>query len=459
MNKIDFSKPCHVHFIGIGGISMSALAEILLNAGFKISGSDGHTSEITEKLCSLGAVINTPQSADNVSSDIDVVVYTAAIHPDNPEFARCVELGLPMQTRAELLGQMMEGYKESIAVAGTHGKTTTTSMISEILLAAAVDPTILVGGILDAIKSNVRVGDSKYFITEACEYTNSYHSFFPKYNVILNVEADHLDFFKNLENVRASFKQYANNTSADGILVINHDVDDLAYFTEGLKCEVATFGTGSDATAYPKDISYEDGCASFVPVLYGEEFPRISLSVPGSHNITNALAALLIANKMGLPKDAMVQGLKAFGGARRRFERKGIYNGAIVIDDYAHHPTEISASLKAARNYKPNRLIVVFQPHTYTRTLSFLDDFAMALSCADIVILADIYPAREPDIYGVSSADIAKAMEKYKSSDVHYLGSFEACEKFISKILLNNDMLITMGAGDVNLIGEHLLSE
>ena len=459
MYKIDFNNKIHVHFIGIGGISMSGLAEILLGAGFTISGSDRAESDLTKHLQSIGATVNYPQMASNITDDIDLIVYTAAIHEDNPEFAAAKASGKPMLTRAELLGEIMENYSRSIAVAGTHGKTTTTSMVSQILLETADDPTISVGGILDAIGSNVHVGNSDVFITEACEYTNSYHSFFPKYNIILNVEADHLDFFKNLDNVRASFKKFAGNTSDDGILIINKGIDNVDYFTDGLKCRVITYSLNNDADIYPSDITYnEKGFASFTPVYNGKALGEVSLNVPGIHNISNALAAIALTVEMGISYDHIIEGLKKFGGAHRRFELKGSFKGATVIDDYAHHPTEISASLNAAANYPHNRVIVCFQPHTYTRTLSFLDDFAAALSKADIVLLADIYAAREPDIYGVSSKDIADRIEKL-GTEVHYLGSFDACEKYLEKNLLNNDLLITMGAGDVYLVGEHLLNK
>ena len=459
MYKINFNDKIHVHFIGIGGISMSGLAEILLGAGFTISGSDRASSELTEHLSALGANINYPQAAANITDDIDLIVYTAAIHEDNPEFKAAKASGKPMLTRAELLGEIMENYSRSITVAGTHGKTTTTSMVSQILLETASDPTISVGGILDAIHSNVHVGDSDIFITEACEYTNSYHSFFPKYNIILNVEADHLDFFKNLENVRASFKKFAENTSADGVLIINNEIDDVNYFTQDVKCKVITYALKGDANMVPSDISYnEKGYASFTPVFNGTPLERVSLNVPGDHNISNALSAIALCLEMGIDYNHIIAGLAKFGGAHRRFEYKGTFNGATVIDDYAHHPTEIKASLAAAKNYPHGRLIVCFQSHTYTRTLSFLDDFAQALSAADMVVLADIYPAREPDIYGVSAKDIADRIEKL-GTEVHYLGSFDACEKFLEKNLINNDLLITMGAGDVYLVGENLLNK
>ncbi|MCR5194837.1 MAG: UDP-N-acetylmuramate--L-alanine ligase [Pseudobutyrivibrio sp.] len=458
MYKLNFDNKIHVHFIGIGGISMSGLAEILLGAGFTISGSDRECSDLTKHLEALGAKVSYPQAAANITDDIDLIVYTAAIADDNPEFVAAKASGKPMLTRAELLGEIMANYTRSITVSGTHGKTTTTSMISQILLETAEDPTISVGGILDAIHSNVHVGDSDIFITEACEYTNSYHSFFPKYNIILNVEADHLDFFKNLENYRASFKKFATNTSADGILIINNEIEDVKYFTEGLNCKVITYSLKGDADIVPTDISYnEKGFASFVPVYNGKSLDKVNLNVPGDHNISNALSAIALCLEMGISYDHIKAGLAKFGGAHRRFELKGTYKGATVVDDYAHHPTEIKASLSAAANYPHNRVVVCFQPHTYTRTLSFLDDFAEALSAADVVLLADIYAAREPDVYGVSSKDIADRIEKL-GTEVHYLGSFDACEKFLEKNIVNNDLLITMGAGNVYLVGENLLN-
>lgn len=459
MYKIDFNNKVHIHFMGIGGISMSGLAEILLGAGFTVSGSDQKESDLTRHLSALGAKIAYPQAAENISPDIDVVVYTAAIHPDNPEFKAATDASLPMMTRAELLGQIMDNYKRSIAVSGTHGKTTTTSMISQILLETADDPTISVGGILEAIHSNVHVGNSDLFITESCEYTNSFHSFFPRYNIILNIEADHLDFFKNLENYRASFKKYAGNTASDGLLIINNDIEDVSYFTKGLDCEIITYSLTKQADVTAENITYNElGFASFIPVVKGEKLPELSLNVPGIHNVSNALAAIALCTKLGISIEHIKSGLAKFGGADRRFQIKGKFMDATIVDDYAHHPTEIKASLAAAANYPHNRLIVCFQPHTYTRTLSFLDGFADALSSADMVLLADIYPAREPDIYGVSSKDIADRLEKL-GCETHYLGSFEECENFLKKNLINNDLLITMGAGDVYLVGEHLLAQ
>ncbi len=459
MYTIDFTRPIHVHFIGIGGISMSGLAEVLIDRGFIVSGSDREPSDLTTSLINKGAHIDFPQKSENITDDIDLIVYTAAIHLDNPEMQSALASKKPMLTRAELLGQIMDNFKRSIAIAGTHGKTTTTGMVSQILLEGNDDPTISIGGILPVINSNVHVGDSDLFITEACEYSNSYHSFFPKYNIILNVEADHLDFFKTLENVRASFKQFAENTSKDGLLIINNDIPDVNYFTQDLSCRVLTYSLNESADCYPKDIIVHNGFGSFVPVISGKEYPRVELSVPGKHNISNAIAAIALCLNMGIDYSHILTGLKKFKGANRRFELKGVYKGATIIDDYAHHPTEIAASLSAARDYTDNRIIVVFQSHTYTRTLAHLDDFAKALSAADVVIVADIYPAREEDIYGVSAKDIVDRLKKFATCESYYIGSFQDIEKFLKKFIVNDDLLITMGAGNVNVIGENLLKE
>lgn len=457
MFQINYDNPIHVHFMGIGGISMSGLAEVLLDRNFTITGSDNTPSDITKHLEALGVKISYPQKAENITDDIDLVVYTAAIHPDNPEFVAAKEKNLPMLNRAQLLGQIIHHYHRSICVAGTHGKTTTTSMIAQILLRGNDEPTISVGGILDAIHSNIHVGNSDLFLAEACEYTNSFHEFFPKYSVILNVEEDHMDFFHDLKEIQESFHKFATNTSDDGAVIIGGEIPNRELITKDLKCRVITFGFSNEYDYYPTEIYYDDkGCASFVPVGYGKNLDRITLHVPGRHNIGNALAAIALAEEMNLSYEEIRLGLSDFGGAHRRFEFKGTYKGATVIDDYAHHPTEITASLAAAQNYPHDRLVVVFQPHTYTRTKAFLDDFAKALSTADLVILAKIYAAREDDIYGVSSKDIQDRILK-SGTKCEYFETFEEIETFLEKNLIQNDLLITMGAGNVVKIGEDLL--
>ncbi len=459
MYKIDFKKPIHVHFMGIGGISMSGLAEILSEEHFTITGSDAKESELTRHLEDMGIKVFYGQKASNLSDAIDLVVYTAAIREDNPEYCAAKEMGLPMLSRAELLGQIMDNYAESIAVSGTHGKTTTTSMISQVLLQADCDPTITVGGILKAIDGNLRVGDSEVFVSEACEYTNSFLNFRPKYNIILNIEAEHLDFFKDLDDIRRSFHQFASNTRAGGTIFINGDIENYKEITAGLSTAVVTFGSSTSSDYYPENITFnEKACATFDVMHRGSKLMTVSLNVPGMHNVTNSLAVIALAKEMRLSDEDILAGLLSFGGADRRFQYKGKVDGVTIIDDYAHHPTEIRATLTAAQNYPHDRLVLVFQPHTYSRTKAFLEDFADVLSLADVVVLADIYAAREKNTFGISSRDILAKLRE-RGTECHYFPSFTEIENFLLKNCVNGDLLITMGAGDVVNIGEHLLGE
>lgn len=457
MYKIDFEHPIHIHFIGIGGISMSGLAEILLKEGFTVSGSDTKESPLTKKLESEGAHIIYGQKAENITPGIGCVVYTAAISRGNPELIEAVAQKIPMLTRAELLGQLMKNYDTPIAVSGTHGKTTTTSMISHILLEADLDPTISVGGILKAIGGNIRVGNSGTFITEACEYTNSFLNFFPKISVILNIEEDHLDFFKDLEDIRHSFRQFTSLLPEDGTLVINGEIKDHQEIYQGLSCRVVTYGPGADYDYSASDISYdENGHVSFDLLRHGEYADHIVLSVTGDHNVSNALSAIAVADLLDIPMDITKKGLLSFTGTDRRFEYKGEWNGVTIVDDYAHHPTEIEATLKAAQHSPHNAVWCVFQPHTYTRTKAFFHEFAEALSHADHLVLADIYAARETDTLGISSKDLADEAAKL-GTDTHYFPDFEQIEAFLKENCRPGDLLITMGAGDVVTIGEDLL--
>ena len=469
MYTIDYDNPVKVHFIGIGGISMSGLAEILLDRGFKVSGSDRAPSELTGILEDKGVKVYYGQVADNITDDIDLVVYTAAIREDNEEYAEAKRRNIPMLTRAELLGQIMKNYDVSVAVAGTHGKTTTTSMITDVLLSAGLDPTISVGGMLKEIGGNIRIGQSEYFVTEACEYTNSFLSFNPTVNVILNIEEDHLDFFKDLNDIRASFAKFAGLLPADGLLIINADIENHEEITAGLKCKVVTVTAsgGREADYKVTDVTYDDkGCASFTVVDKGTAGggDRISLHVPGAHNIGNALAAIALADHLGISRDVTARGLSDFGGTDRRFQYKGSFkvqegDGTVtVVDDYAHHPTEIRATLNAAANYPHKRIVCVFQPHTYTRTKAFFDDFVDALTLADVVVLAEIYAAREKDNLGMSSSLIRDELKK-KGKDAYYFSTFKEIEDFLQKKCISGDLLITMGAGDVVKIGEELLEE
>lgn len=457
MYKINFNQPVHVHFIGIGGISMSGLAEILLKEGFTVSGSDNKESALTDNLEKAGAVVFYGQKASNIIEGIDVVVYTAAIHEDNEEYQAALRKGLPMLSRAELLGQLMKNYSIPVAVSGTHGKTTTTSMLSHILLAGDLDPTISVGGILKAIGGNIRVGSSDIFLTEACEYTNSFLHFFPKISIILNIDEDHLDFFKDLDDIRRSFRRFAELLPEDGCLIINGEIENIEEITADLPCRVITFGCGSSMDYGASNITHNElGEASFDFTKNGVFVSRISLSVNGDHNVANALAALAASDQLNIPVETAKKGLKEFTGTNRRFEYKGEINGVTVIDDYAHHPTEITASLTAARHYPHREIWCIFQPHTYTRTKALFPEFVHALSHTDHIILADIYAARETDTLGISSKDIADSL-KEQGCDSFYFDNFNAIEDFCLENCKKGDLLITMGAGDVVNIGENLL--
>ena len=459
MYQIDFHKPLSIHFIGIGGISMSGLAEILLEEGFTISGSDSKKSPLTTLLENKGARIYYGQRASNISDSVQVVVYTAAIHADNPEFAYASEKGLPLLTRAQLLGQIMRNYDTSIAVAGTHGKTTTTSMLSHILLQGECDPTISVGGILPAIGGNIRVGQSETFLTEACEYTNSFLSFFPTIGIILNIDADHLDFFKDIDDIRHSFRKFAELLPTDGALIINVDTPKYEMITEKLPCRVITYGLEHEAEYTVSDITYDEfGHASFHVLHDGKDLGVCSLKVPGIHNVSNALASIAAGQLLGLATEIIFDGLKGFTGTDRRFQYKGKIGDVTIIDDYAHHPTEIEATLHAAKNYPHKKLWCVFQPHTYTRTKALLPEFAQALTLADHVVLADIYAARETDNLGISSRDLQKKIVEL-GTPCEYFPTFDEIENFLLENCTQGDLLITMGAGDVVNIGEQLLGK
>lgn len=459
MYKINFEKPIHIHFIGIGGISMSGLAEILLEEGFTVSGSDSKESPLTKKLESEGAIIHYGQRAENISDGIDCVVYTAAINKANPELMEAVARKIPMLTRAELLGQLMKNYKTPIAVSGTHGKTTTTSMISHILLAADLDPTISVGGILKAIGGNIRVGKSETFITEACEYTNSFLHFYPKISVILNIEEDHLDFFKDLEDIRHSFHQFAALLPSDGTLIINGDIDNYQEIYDSLDCNVITYGSSDMLDYSASNITYDEkGLVAFDLIKNGKVVDHIQLSVTGDHNVSNALASIATAELLQIPMETIKKGILSFSGTDRRFEYKGTFNGVTVVDDYAHHPTEIEATLHAAHNYPHKKLWCVFQPHTYTRTKALLPEFAKALSLADHVVVADIYAARETDTLGISSEDLQKRIQEL-GTPCEYFPTFDEIENYLLSNCQEGDLLITMGAGDVVNIGEQLLGK
>ncbi|MDF2514593.1 MAG: murC [Herbinix sp.] len=413
MYKIDFDKPCRIHFIGIGGISMSGFAEYLHTLGFKVSGSDNHQSKITEHLTQLGIEFHLGQRPANITQDIDVVVFTAAIMEDNEEYQEVIRKNIPMLNRAEMIGQLMLNFEDAVAVSGTHGKTTTTSMLSLIFMEGELDPTISVGGILDAIGGNIRMGNSEHFITEACEYTNTFLEFNPKRSIILNVDADHLDFFKDLDDIRNSFHLFAKRLPKDGQLFINGEIERYEELTSDLECDVFTYGITDPRYGkkdriydiYADKISFDEKSTGSFDLYYrGEYLDRFQLNVIGIHNISNALPAIGVALQVGIPVDKIKKALFSFTNSKRRFELKGEIGGVTIIDDYAHHPTEVTATLTAAQNYPHKDLWCVFQPHTYSRTKQHLTEFADALSLADHIVLSDIYASRENSIRGRKSS-------------------------------------------------------
>ena len=451
--KNDFNKK--VHFIGIGGISMSGLAEILIDNGYNISGSDRNESALTDKLSSIGAKIYIGHSAENVHG-ADLVVYTAAVKEDNPEIIEAKKLNIPLMDRAEFLGDIMKEFQKRIAVSGTHGKTTTTSMIALILINAGLDPTVMVGGEVDQIGGNVRPGKSPYFVAEACEYKGSFLKFCPNIGIILNIDADHLDYYKDIDDIKSAFLKFANLIPEDGCLIGNFSDKRLLDIVHIVKCNTLTYGINEgDFTA--NNITYDsNGCAAFTVYFKGKEYYNFKLSVTGEHNVMNALAAIACCHTLKVDKKVISDSLYEYKGTHRRFEVKGKINGASVIDDYAHHPTEIKATLKAAKNYPHRKIYCVFQPHTYSRTLSLFNEFSNAFYDVDKLILTDIYAAREKDTGVVNSKMLCNEVCK-NGVDAVYIKSFDDIVCFLKDKLQKDDIIITMGAGDVTKIGDMLL--
>lgn len=457
MIKISDKRFDKIHFIGIGGISMSALAEIMLNEGHEVSGSDRSSSKLTEKLKNDGAKIYIGHSASNINGQ-DLIVYTAAIPKDNPEIQEAIKQNIPLMDRAEFLGYVMQNYKNSIAVSGTHGKTTTTSMISLILYRALLDPTIMIGGELDAIGGNLKIGNSEYFITEACEYKGSFLRFFPKVGIILNIDADHLDYYKDINEINETFVKFSHNIEKNGILIGYDEDSRVKDIMNNCQRQTLSYGINSgDVRAI--NIKFDSNGFAEYDVVYNENtLGSIKLSVPGKHNILNSLAAVACSLYLGIDFEIIKDSLLEFTGTHRRFEKKGERNGITVIDDYAHHPTEIMATIQAAQNYPHKKLYCIFQPHTYTRTLTLFDEFSKAFNGVDKLILTDIYAAREKDLGLVNSKMLADAVEK-NGVDVIYISYFDDIVEFLEQNLSSGDVIITMGAGDVYKIGEDFLSK
>jgi UDP-N-acetylmuramate--alanine ligase len=441
------------HLIGIGGVSMSSLAEVLLDMGLVISGSDSMESQNVRNLRELGIHIAIGHSAENITDDIEFVVRTAAVHDDNPEIVAAREKDIPVFERTQAWGTISRDYDNAICISGTHGKTTTTSMCTHICMAAEKDPTVMIGGTLPLLNAGHRIGHGNTIIMEACEYYNSFLSFYPTVAVVLNIEADHLDFFKDLEEVKRSFRIFASKVPEDGgTIVANADDANTMDALKGIHRKMITFGMNSNADVYARNIRYSGTTTTFDVIYKGRKFTDVTLHVPGVHNVKNALAATAACICVGIRPNAVKYGLAGFNGAGRRFEFKGKFNGADVYDDYAHHPGELKALLNTLDSLDYKRTIVVFQPHTYSRTAALFDDFVEQLKRPDVLLLAEIYAARESNTIGISSSALAERIP-----NASFYPDFDTLENALRAIARPGDIILTVGAGDVYKIGEDLL--
>ncbi len=453
----DFSTYYHTgargHLVGIGGVSMAPLAEVLCGAGLVITGSDSNESDNVRHLRSLGISVFQGHHAENIGPEVEFLVRTAAVHDDNIEIMTAHERGIPVFERAQAWGEIMKDYRNAICISGTHGKTTTTSMCTHIMMAAEKDPTVMIGGTLPLLNAGHRVGRGESIILESCEYYDSFLSFNPTIAVVLNIEADHLDYFKDLADVEKSFRTFAEKVPADGLVVLNADDANSMETMAGIARNVMTFGLEKSADVTARNIRFDREGSIFELICRGESLGEFALSVPGIHNVKNALAAAAATLFLGCTPDAIREGLSHFHGAGRRFEFKGHYHGADVYDDYAHHPGELKALLDAVENMHYRRSIVVFQPHTYSRTAALFDDFVAQLGRADLCCLAEIYAARESNTIGISSADLAARIPSSR-----FFTDNTELQTFLASEAGEGDLIVTVGAGDVYRIGERLLA-
>ena len=456
-NLQELNKYKHIHMIGIGGVSMSGIAEILKHWGFTVTGSDWAESETTKKLNLDGIHVVIGHDV-NMVSKADVVVYTAAIKETDPELIRAKELGIQTVERADFLGLITKAFDNTICVSGTHGKTTTTSMVSMCFLEAGLDPSIQVGADLKAINGNYRIGKSDNFIIEACEYVESFLKFYPKAEIILNIDNDHLDYFKNIENINNAFIKYVKLLPDDGLLVVNSDNDYCAKLHEYTNAKVVSYGIKNEkANFVARNITFNKNGFAIFDVYHNNNFyASFELSVPGPHNVLNALACIALCDSYGIAKSDIKSALKKYTGAHRRFEFIGNINGASIYDDYGHHPTEIKATAIALKKKTYNQSWVVFQPHTYSRTKNLLDDFADSLTYFDNIIITDIYAARETNTYNVSSEDIVEKIKDLGRKAI-YIKDFDDIVSYLKEHVQKDDIILTLGAGTVTKIGSMLL--
>jgi len=439
------------YLIGVGGVSMAPLAEVLQDEGLIIAGSDIQRSDKVRQLESRGIHVNIGHRGENITTDYDFIVRTAAVHDDNPEIAAAHELGIPVFERTQAWGAIMKDYKNALCISGTHGKTTTTSMCTHILMAAEKDPTVMIGGTLPLLRAAHRVGKGDTIVMESCEYYDSFLSFCPTIAVILDVEEDHLDYFSGLDAIKTSFRNFAALVPADGAVVVNGDDDNAMDAVAGLDRHIITFGIERETDVRAVNIVAHGAQTEFDVLYRGELFAHLNIRVPGLHNVKNALAAAASAIVLGISPMAVTYGLAGFRGAERRFEFKGKYNGADVYDDYAHHPSELQALLDAVEPMGYKRTILVFQPHTYTRTKAMFPEFVEQLKRPDLTYLANIYAARETNTLGISSEDLAREIPNSM-----FFPSFEELEKALRWTVAPGDLVLTVGAGDIYKIGEYL---
>lgn len=455
--NIMFGKFKRLFFIGVGGAGMSGIAEILHNLGYQISGSDSTPSEVTTYLKSIGVTVHDGHRTSNVA-DVDVVVISSAIHEDNPEVAEARRRGIPIIKRAEMLGELMR-LKFSIGVAGTHGKTTTTSMIGRIFRQANLHPTLIVGGIVAELGTGATLGAGDYLIAEADEYDRSFLAMFPTMAVVLNIEPDHLDCYADIADLKNAFLTYINRVPFYGSAIVSADDPNIAELRPRFNRPHATFGFSADADYRAVDITMVAGRTTCSIYRKSDLLGELILRVPGRHNIANALAATATAVELDIPFATIADALRGFTGVGRRFEFIGEANGITVIDDYAHHPTEITATLRAAKDVYQKRVIAVFQPHLFSRTRDFLTDFAKSLSGADHVVLTDIYPAREEPIPGITSDRIRNEAEKLGFKQFEYVGTKEHAIDAVARVARPGDMVITIGAGSITHIKKQILEK
>lgn len=451
LKNIDKSKP--IHMVGIGGSSMSGIAEIIKNMGFLVTGSDQNASATTERLAQNGIQIYKGHFAENVIN-AGLLVYTAAVKQDNPELLKAKELGIPMMERSEFLGEITKMYEKTISVCGTHGKTTTTSMVSLAFLEGAKDPSVQVGADIRQLNNlNYRVGKSPYFVLESCEYVRSFLQFHPHTVALLNIEEDHLDYYKDLEDIKSAFRDFVSLVPEEGFVIVNSDNSNCMDVVKDLKCKVITIGIeNKNADYYADNIKIaENGCYTF-DVHFDNELYSISLNVLGYHNVYNALITIATSIAHEVPMKAIQKALSEFTGASRRFEYVGMKNGAKIFDDYAHHPTEILTTIDAATKTNYNKMWVVFQPHTYTRTKTLFNDFVDAFKKVDNLILIDIYAAREIDDGTVSSKMLADEINK-KYGNCTYIPKLEDAAEYLKNNISENDLVLTVGAGTITKIG------